>query len=292
MKPEDVQYARPRSPSPLVGSPRPSSSSSIFCNTCLKNQALFAACLAQYFPDDATDSEYAELERGYGAFRRGLEKRYPQSCAECEPKVLRQLDQVNYTAQADHLRRMIAQSKQARSPKQRTWLDVVNSAGLAMWYAGLVLQFLWHGSVVLAAVEKQAEVGDGARLYELIHLFGTALRPLPQPHKLISWSWTATALSFWWNPYFVSTIRGFTRHLKGFSIWYSIQAMVLACRVALWKLAAPAADSQNYQALFALHLVASIATLAVGAHLSPHTLRSETNAQPTGLHPRAKLHPH
>ncbi|KAG8675787.1 hypothetical protein FPOAC1_001780 [Fusarium poae] len=69
-------------PATLYANPRPSSPSlpqdSIFCTTCLKNQRLFTSSLAQYLPDDPNHPEYAELERNYYRYRKGLEERYPQ----------------------------------------------------------------------------------------------------------------------------------------------------------------------------------------------------------------------
>lgn len=57
-----------------------------------------------------------------------------------------------------------------------------------------------------------------------------AIGLVPSAATLIQWSiWTAI-LAVWWNPHFVQVNRGFTRHLLGFTQWYSFQGLTIFFR--------------------------------------------------------------
>ncbi len=142
---------------------RPSSndpSHDIFCDTCLKNQRLFTTSLAQYLPDDPDSPDYALLEKKYYQFRNRLEERYPQICAECEPRVQQRIEQAAYTAKTDTLRRMIDQSRRAQQVKRTSGLDYVSLAGRCLWFSGLVLQLLWHVSTLRTLVPEDLLISE------------------------------------------------------------------------------------------------------------------------------------
>ncbi|KAK7735243.1 hypothetical protein SLS53_007633 [Cytospora paraplurivora] len=116
----------------------------VFCKKCLQNQHLFIASLAQYLPEDENDPEYKQREKGYHKFYRGLMRRYPQVCAECEPKVRKELDKAAYTAKTDHLRRMLDRSAETRILTTKSTVNYIQTTGKWLWYASLLLQILWH----------------------------------------------------------------------------------------------------------------------------------------------------
>src|SRR4051812_13892269 len=58
-------------------SPPSSPTGAIFCDTCLTNQHLLRASLAQYLPDP-DDPEYEDREKDFYRFRNAQEGRYPQ----------------------------------------------------------------------------------------------------------------------------------------------------------------------------------------------------------------------
>lgn len=228
------RYAIPRTTSPKTESP----SAGIFCSTCLKNQYLFTASLAQYFPDDPEHPDYAKLEKNYYTFRRGLEQRYPQICADCEPKVLDRLQQAKYTAQTDHLRRMIDRSRKDRTITRKSPLDFAGIAGQYLWTAGFVLEYFLHAcsmcDLLMASMSTQDEPLPG--VFYVLRSLRTFLIVLPSIDRLRTWSLTATALSVWWNPRFTQTVRGFTKHLIGLSTWYTYQFMLLVVKMAYFKI--------------------------------------------------------
>lgn len=219
---------------PSLASPASEPSSDVFCATCLKNQRIFTSSLAQYLPDDPDDPEYDERERNFYRYRKGLEKQYPQVCAQCEPKVLKRIAKAGYTAKTDHLRRMIDRSRQERTPTAATsLLGMVGALGQYLWLSGFVLQALWHASIMRQLVGQcQVPVLGGVwGRWMLDMVVAKFFGVLPGPERLMKWSITITAASIWWNPFLVQTIRGFTKHLLGFSTWYTYQVIVMLLRI-------------------------------------------------------------
>lgn len=209
--------------------------SDVFCATCLKNQRLFTSSLAQYLPEDPDDPEYEIRERNFYRFRKNLEMQYPQTCARCEPKVLERIAQAGYTAKTDHLRRMLDRSLQARTAEQakaRGPLRLFSVLGRYMWFAGFILQGIWHlemlqGFVVSTDLPLLKTLG----IKQLLGILASVLSRLPEPERLMKWSILSTATSLWWNPFFVKTVRGFTNHLLGIGTWYTYQAVIMFLRV-------------------------------------------------------------
>lgn len=208
---------------------------SVFCETCLKNQRLFTASLAQYLPDDPNHPDYDELDRNYYKYRRGLEKRYPQVCEDCEDKVQQRIKQAGYTARTDHLRRMMDRTRGRKVTKKSSSLDWVNSAGRSLWIAGLLTQLLWHLVHISAALEHQSDgmydPDDSSVYTKAIEALRSAVKLLPDQDFLIRTSITAGILCVWWNPHFVQVNRGFTRHILGLTQWYSFQGLIIFFRI-------------------------------------------------------------
>ncbi|KAG8413204.1 hypothetical protein J3459_015417 [Metarhizium acridum] len=221
-----VQYAAQQSPSP-------SETDGIFCQTCLKNQHLFTKSLAQYLPDDPTDPDYPELERNYYRYRRNLEKRYPQVCSDCAERVEGRIRQAGYTAKTDHLRRMMSLSR-GRRTRRRTPLDWVNTLGKTLWRTGFVLQMLWHFVMMTQSLQQSNDgmydPDDQSTYATAISWLKLAIGFLPSAATLIKWSIRTAILAVWWNPHFVQVNRGFTRHLLGFTQWYSFQGLTIFFR--------------------------------------------------------------
>ncbi|KAK1239357.1 hypothetical protein MKX07_008845 [Trichoderma sp. CBMAI-0711] len=214
---------------------RPASpTDSVFCEKCLKNQRLFTRSLAQYFPDDPSHPDYPELERKYYRYRKDLEKRYPQVCADCAKKVEERINQAGYTAKTDHLRRMMEKSRSRRAPTKTTPLDVANAMGRWLWWGGFVIQIVWHVVSVSYMLDKNEsgmyDPDDQSYTKQLITWSNRLRAFLPSAETLIRWSIKAGFLSAWWNPHFVQFNRGFTRHLMGFTQWYCFQGLIIFFR--------------------------------------------------------------
>ncbi|KAJ4261694.1 hypothetical protein NW762_007132 [Fusarium torreyae] len=258
-----TQYAVPRQ------SPPSSPKDSIFCATCLKNQRLFTSSLAQYLPDDPNHPEYAELERNYYRYRKGLEERYPQVCDECAERVDGQIRQAGYTAKTDHLRRMMEKSRGKKNAPEKTGaLDWVDSLGKGLWWGGLVMQMLWHLRAVSFALQHQ-DVGmydPDDRSWSTLAVTGLAWAAelLPPPDTLINGAVAASILSAWWNPQFVQVTRGFTRHLLGFTQWYSFQGLIVFFRFLFRRvLEMDGGQAQSRNAQLSAHLVMSVVMIMI-----------------------------
>ncbi|RDA86173.1 hypothetical protein CP532_3023, partial [Ophiocordyceps camponoti-leonardi (nom. inval.)] len=265
----------------LFTAPKPlpaSTDNSIFCTTCLKNQYLLTSSLAQYLPDDPSDPDYAALERNYHRYRRGLEKRYPQVCDQCASRVEARLRQAGYAAKTDHLRRMMELGRGRKTASANTALDWVDRLGGIVWTAGFVLQLLWH---LVAVAPLLRDAGDGLRDPDEAGLavlatawLGRLASVLPAADLLIRWSVAAAAVTAWWNPYFVQLFRGFTRHLSGFSQWYSFQGLFIVARLACWGLVGDTGHSR--QALLSLHM-AMAAVMILIYYLAQRSMRVDTS---------------
>ncbi|CRK27676.1 hypothetical protein BN1708_014910 [Verticillium longisporum] len=263
---QPTQYAIPRSQSPEPAAQAPS----IFCSTCLKNQHLFTASLAQYLPEDPDHPEYAQLEKNYYKFRQRLEERYPQICADCEPKVLAQVQQAGYTARTDHLRRMMERSRQRRaSPKRWTALDMADTLGRWFWFAGLTGQLLWHFATMADALSTMT-TGPLRDTDELSPAWTSVLRwmanALPQSSVLVRMSFWANLLCIWWNPKFTQVFRGFSKHIHGLSQWYVFQGLVLLVRFLGVRIAGLAgAGEGRTSAQISLHALLAIVVVVLYA---------------------------
>lgn len=210
-----------------TSSPTPFAST-VFCNKCLQNQHLFISSLAQYLPEDPNDPEYIEREKGYHKFYRGLMRRYPQVCAECEPKVREQLNKAAYTAKTDHLRRMLDRSAETRILTTKSAVNYIHAAGKWLWVISLLLQLLWHMCLIHQKVVEKYE-GKNQTSWKLLlaRTFGLFFTHLPAPYRIVRWSFWSSLLSFWWNPKWVETWRGFHKHLVGFASYYRLQFLIL-----------------------------------------------------------------
>ena len=115
-----------------------------------------------------------------------------------------------------------------------TGVDWANTLGRGLWWGGLVMQMLWHlrASCMLLEYSNEGMYDPDDRSISTLLTFaiGWVVAFLPPPETLISGAITASILSVWWNPQFVKVTRGFTRHLLGFTQWYSFQGLIVFFR--------------------------------------------------------------
>ncbi|KAI8957913.1 Ima1 N-terminal domain-containing protein [Daldinia sp. FL1419] len=226
----------PRSPTRSISPNGAGSEESVFCNTCLRNQHMLTSSLAQFeWPEDHTSAEYAAREKRYWSLRKDLENRYPQMCADCKPRVEKKLGEASYTAQTDHMRRMMDRTRSSRREvKRRGILDMVDWVGRWAWNLGFALQFAWHIAMLWSLIIGQyAPSGADSRIATIlktVYQYGNAR--LPHTDRFMSWAIIFGLCSLPWNPRFKQTIRGFTAHYLGFKHWYTYQFLILLVRFA------------------------------------------------------------
>lgn len=207
------------------------SASDIFCKTCLTNQSFYRRALADYLPDE-DDPRYEELEQAFPDFQKDLELRYPQCCIQCAPKVQAQIQQANYAAKTDHLRRLMHRKHERRTtPALRFRSFLISLAGLGH-ISGLILQLLWH------AVASQARSPDvplrGITLATCLRTWPVPLACTDYTAAVVPTSLLINLLCIWWNPEWQRRLSGQEGRLRGLASYYTAQVSILALRFALW----------------------------------------------------------
>ncbi|KAI1388219.1 Ima1 N-terminal domain-containing protein [Hypoxylon trugodes] len=280
-----IQFAIPRaavrSPTRSMSPDGVGSEESVFCDACLRNQHMLTSSLAQFeWPEDQSGPEYLAREKKYWALRKDLEKRYPQMCAECEPKVEKKLHEASYTAQTDHLRRMMDRTRsQRKDVKKRDILDIFDYAGKWSWYLGFILQIAWHVAVIWPVFAQQYTLGGTdswiATALKNVQQIGDIW--LPPADRLMKWAINSGLCSLPWNPRFKQTIRGFTAHYLGFKQWYTYQLLILLVRYVGLSMAQYSSQKGLY---VSAQLGAQIAIVIITAyiyHASGKSIRTDTS---------------
>lgn len=251
---------------------------------------MLTSSLAQFeWPDDQHSAEYVAREKKYWALRRDLEKRYPQMCADCEPKVEKRLHEASYTAQTDHLRRMMDRTRSQRQEvKKRGILDAVDSAGRWSRNLGFALQFLWHIAMLCSLIMGQYALSgtDSWIAASLKDIQQLGYERLPSADQLMQWAINLGLCSLPWNPRFKQTIRGFTAHYLGFKHWYTYQLLILLVRYAGLSMA-QYSSSKEIQSSAQLGAQLGIALLTVYVYrASGKSIRTDTTPL---FRPRLKM---
>ncbi|KIX95474.1 uncharacterized protein Z520_08991 [Fonsecaea multimorphosa CBS 102226] len=219
---------------PVAANPLPddnfSSQDSVFCSTCLKNQQLYTYNLSQFLPDPE-HPEYDKVEAQLPEYKKGLEQRYPQCCAKCEPKVRAQLHKATYNARSDHLRRVLERSRQRRVASRWGWRSLLlNAAGLG-YTVSLALQVLWHlyGSQVVGGSPNQK-----SRPFECFSQWHYVPECFEMMEPLVGLSLVLGLLCIWWNPKWQHKLSNSERQLSGLNEYYLAQFLLLGLRFSAW----------------------------------------------------------
>lgn len=212
---------------------------SLFCQTCLKNQHIVSESVASYFPSiDAPN--YADYEKHFDKYREELEQRYPQSCEECEPRVVERIRAAGYAAKADHLRRTMQRTRgEDNLHNGSSWRSVLVFLGGAAWFASLAGQAmsngmgLWMPKEVDGLVDEKVSPASDC-LWQAMR--GSELGPgcatLAKPVARVSI--VLGLISLWWNPRLQKKLKTRGGRLVGTREYYKLQAFLLICRWAAW----------------------------------------------------------
>jgi Ima1 N-terminal domain len=234
------------------------SENNLFCDACLKNQHLFTSSLAQYIPDDSNPL----IDRKYIKFREDLEKRYPQVCEDCAPRVLERYNRSQYTAKTDHMRRLMDRTRANGGPRktQRSWIDIL---GRTLYLLGILGQVYWNLAGIYGSIRSRildtctsdeivfeeppsgiqhlytGLVSVACRIISLeAPFFGILKSAIPflesdgySTLNLAKWCFWLSVISVWWNPKLKQSISGFDSHLKGLGDWYKYHVILLISRI-------------------------------------------------------------
>ena len=208
--------------------------SSIFCQTCVKNQLYFNKTLSEYLPD-LDHPDYMKYEAALPEFKKKLEDRYPQVCAACEPRVRQQLQQATYTAKSDHVRRMLAKSRQRRIANRLGWRSLIITLGGLGYWTSVAGQLLWHAMGALTSDRISTdELQPSVCLHELAVYQACPRRCAEYYGLLASHALELGILCVWWNPQWHHKLAGHDGRLMNLDTYYQVQAGIIVFRFALW----------------------------------------------------------
>ncbi|KAF2467045.1 uncharacterized protein BDR25DRAFT_267847 [Lindgomyces ingoldianus] len=249
--PRFVRYAHSRSPSPQV-----STAKDAFCKSCQRNQLLVNKAMAEYLPDD-DDPDYTKYEASVDAFRDELERRYPPVCDKCVHTVQKQIRAAQYTANTDHLRRILQFSKRNRAQHDTTkqaWLLRVVFAAKWIYYASVAVGIVWH----LFGIMLQSDTGSGAAtvfdwplcLEQALTAFAVERFCFNSPPVMLQIKYTLVAdlLTFWWNPQLETKINRAGGRMRGLTSQWLLRLVVVAVRYGIfYRSQDPSAYNGNLQ---------------------------------------------
>ncbi|KAK5054566.1 hypothetical protein LTR84_001457 [Exophiala bonariae] len=209
-----------------------SAENSVFCATCLKNQHLYTQTLSEFLPDP-DDPDYDQIEAQLPSFKKGLEERFPQCCAKCEPKVRAQLMKATYNAKSDHVRRVLIKSRQRMIASRWGWRSLLVGAAGAGYAVSLGTQVAWHayGSQIQPSLDV-----DGMKLSQCL-----SRRPLNEQclnlmERFVGLSLGLGLLCVWWNPKWQHKLSNNDGKLGGLEKYYLTQLGLLLSRLTVWAI--------------------------------------------------------
>ena len=214
---------------------------SLFCSTCLKNQHLVSEALASYLPHpDAPD--YGEYVKAEAEYLKGLEKRYPQACKRCEPKVQERIRAAGYAAKTDHLRRMMDRTRgYGIQYRNAGWKSPLVTLGGVGWFLSLAGQILWDGLSLFESTEERPGLRDAqARASGSMCLQQVMKGSIPIADctellcSAVGLALVLGVLSSWWNPVLQETSKRKGGRAVGTTEFYQLQVMFLAIRCLTW----------------------------------------------------------
>ncbi|KAL1635484.1 hypothetical protein SLS58_010241 [Diplodia intermedia] len=265
-----AHYVPARSPSPNLAAP----DHSLFCATCLKNQHLLTQTLAAYLPPPS-DPNYKAFERSYPEYRRNLERRYPQVCVDCAPRVRERIEAAGYAAKTDYLKRLL--QRPHRETDRRYWTGptwqstIVYWAGW-FWWISIVIHFCWS---LLGAYAVKGRLGAGrdalfaqnivvcseqAWKYGMVQSDCMTAFPGEMRFSLVS-----MVATFWWNNKLHAKVKGWTGgRLLGLRDHFLVQVLVVCLRAgSYWLLRDPIASRLNMPAYRGAHMFIACVLFAV-----------------------------
>ncbi|KAH9876156.1 hypothetical protein J1614_004035 [Plenodomus biglobosus] len=229
------QYVRSRSPTPSMHAP----AEDLFCDNCLRNQAVYTKLLSDYLPDE-DDPDYDKFLAAYDDYKVEVEERYPQVCAKCLPRVQAQIDKAGYEARADHLRRIMEMSEKKRAAPH-TWGETLRScmvsAGKWIYVFSLLAGLLWHTLGLMMAAPNDGMWADDTFFPDACLSQALFVRSVDEScvlsKSVLNLAWLgifADLISVWWNPKLQTMAKVLTGRMVGLKSLWSIRVAVVALR--------------------------------------------------------------
>ncbi|KIW05300.1 uncharacterized protein PV09_03825 [Verruconis gallopava] len=234
--PQYARYAR-RTQSPDL-SPQ---ESDIFCKQCMTNQHFVQQNLAEYLPDPS-HPEYNKFLDNLEDYKADLERRYPQVCVDCAPRVNARLKATTYAAKADNLRRGLARKKASSlTPEWRKWgwRRLLILIGGVLWWASILGQVTWHLLGILPHATKQMRLrsiswyGQWTCAANALMSQEIQLSCLEATKDSVWRAFYMGAASFWWNNALSTKLYSRERRLRGLGSYLLVQFISLSVRAVV-----------------------------------------------------------
>lgn len=288
------------------GSPpaRPSTTTSPFCDVCLKNQHIVATALRDFsFPASAvSNATPAALDAAYNSHHKALEARYPPVCGTCAPRVREQLKRAAYTAKTDHLRRMVEKTRANVAWRKPAggWGYGIVELGRLVWNGSALAQVLLHTLALVAAfydaVDQEDDRGLGNQPTFLACCLGFRTEGIARScaeTAMDRWMPTvlvAAFLSMWWHNQLLERYFGRGGRLKGLGEYYAVQLFSIIVRLAghlyLTRLGSSSSEGKTRQALH-IFMVIFIPIVSLPARIFEE---QQTDQIRHSFYPRASSH--
>jgi hypothetical protein len=210
----------------------------IFCGTCLRNQHIWKETLASHERDETLDQRRALLE-----------KQYPQVCRDCKPRVEKKLQEAQYLAKADHLRRLTMKTRQRQAwlNRQRTWKDVFLFIFGLLWWASFIVEVGWHllGLLPISAVQEEVSsytFANPAGLIRALCTMESQLDCLARWELIEKIGLSLRLASVWWHPKLSDKLHSSSARLSGYRDYFFTQLFALCIRALIWWILQGAVD--------------------------------------------------
>ncbi|KAJ9619623.1 hypothetical protein H2203_008404 [Taxawa tesnikishii (nom. ined.)] len=238
---ESFAFARDKSASPTGNI----TDDQLFCQACLKNQHLLATVLAEYLPDER-HPEYDKFVANYPEYRKELERRYPQVCRQCAPRVQERMRKTKYIVQADMLQKNLERSKQSGTLRynNRPFLSLFLKLAAWAWWTSVFIQAIWHG---FGAFGMMADSEPSEVKLEPLMIIGCVVKGISARrlgpgcgdlfNDLIVKSLLLQASLIWWNPALkekMTTMKGKRSKMLGLGDYIRMQLVIIGLRGIAW----------------------------------------------------------
>ncbi|KAK7512015.1 Ima1 N-terminal domain-containing protein [Phyllosticta citriasiana] len=224
---------------------------SLFCATCIQNQYIVNQTLASYLPPPE-DPSFSKFEKSLPEYKKNLEKRYPQVCRDCAPRVRDRIKQTAHAAKADHVNRLLERAKTigiAKKSMTWTWQSIlVFWAGL-LWWSSIVGHLVWSAMGVFASPSilgdgKDVQVFNGRTCIDQARKYGVMQSECvstwyPEMRNIM----LLALATFWWNNKLAVRIDSSRGRLTGLKDHLILQVLMLIVRGTTWWILRDPAES-------------------------------------------------
>jgi hypothetical protein len=212
------------------------------------------------------DPEFKKYQANYPSFLKDIDERYPQVCANCEPRVRDILSARHKAVKADNLRRVMDRSKNRTygQPIKSSWKELLVLFGAFCYWSSVAIQLFWNA---IGVITSHPQLGTKINISSSLVI--KWLQPsVPQWSTLLppvaGWGLVLGLSSLWWNPQLKTKLYWRRARMAGLNDYYKLQIIVIVARFLVWGLLQePVSYGVRAQLVWAIHLVTLFLTALV-----------------------------